>query len=158
MSKKSPIHYWDACIFLNIIQGNEIDNGNILKTHVKDVVDGRIRIVTSTFTLAEVVKPKRSETKLSKSDEVIIKGAFTKDVILYELTRKIAERARELQWEIAVKPADSVHLATAELARVSYFATYDDELIKNVENASAGIWNHQFKIGHPQIINYELDV
>ena len=158
MSKNPPIHYWDACIFINIVQGNEPDQGNILKSHVKDVVDKRIRVVTSAFTLAEVVKPKRSQIKLSKSDEAKIKGAFTKDIMLYELTRKIAERARELQWEIGVKPADSVHLATAEFAGVDCFNTYDDPLIIKVNQASQGIWNHQFRIEHPQKINYELDV
>lgn len=158
MSKKSFLHYWDACIFINVIQGNEPDKGNILKTHVKDVVAGRIRIVTSSFTLAEVVKPKHSKIRLSKTDEIKIKGAFAKNILLYELTRKIAEKARELQWEIGVKPADSIHLATAEFAGVYYFATYDDRLIKKVKNAPSGIWNHKFDIGHPQIVNYELNM
>ena len=84
--------------------------------------------------------------------------AFTKNILLCELTRKIAERARELQWAIGVKPADSVHLATAEFTKVCYFATYDDPLIRKVISALGGIWNHQFGIGHPEIINYELDV
>lgn len=159
MSDDAPLHYWDSCTFIHIIQGNEPDGGRILKTRVRDVTEGRLRIVTSMFTLAEVVKPKRSKSVLSTQDETKIRSVFLWPILLYELTRKIAERARELQWLINnIKPYDAIHLATAEFAYAYRFDTYDDPLIKAVNKAPPNIWNHKFGIGHPDLIGYELDV
>lgn len=155
MTTNPPLHYWDACTFLHIIKGNEPDGGNILHSLVKDVKEGRLRIITSTFTIAEVVKPKKGNNPLSKSDEAKIKDVFTTSILIYELTRKIAERARELQWELGIKPPDAVHLATAETAEIKRFDTYDDKLIKKVRNGHI-TWNHKFDIGHPEKTQEEL--
>lgn len=157
MRGRAPLHYWDSNIFINVISGHEPDGGNILSAILKDVDDGRLRIATSAFTLAEVIKPRNSGQKLSQNDEVTIKNAFKRTPInMVELSRHIAERAREIQWVSNVKPPDAVHIATAEYAKVDRFDTYDDKLIAAIKAIPAEFWRHQFEIGHPEPMNYDL--
>lgn len=161
MSKRGvPLHYWDANTFIHIIQGNEPDGANILHEHAKMVDQGKLHIVTSAFTLAEVVKPKRSSaTPLSITDSKKVISVFAGQYIsLYDLTQPIAERARELQWHVGIKPPDAVHLATAEIAKVSRFDTYDDPLITKVQAVSSAVFNHPFDIGHPELSQFKLSI
>jgi len=80
--------------------------------------------------------------------------------MVHDVTQLIAERARQLQWAAgaALKPADAIHLATAEYAGVERFETYDDNLTSVAQKIPPGVWNHRFDIGHPQKSNYELDL
>jgi predicted nucleic acid-binding protein len=154
---KAQLHYWDSNIFIIVIIGNEPDGGNILRAILKDIDEGRLKIATSAFTLAEVIKPRRSSEKLSQDDEAKVKNVFKITPInLFELSRHIAERAREIQWASNIKPPDAIHLATAEFAKVDRFDTYDDKLIAAAKAIPVEFWQHQFEIGHPEPINYDL--
>ena len=158
-SKTIPFHYWDSNTFINVIQGNDPGGGGALRTLVKHVSEGKLLLATSTYTLAEVVKPLKHQGVLSLSDEEKIVNVFKwGNIRLYELTRLIAERARQLQWKSSLKPADAVHLATAEYAEVIRFETYDDKLISKFQSVSPDFWKHKFEIGHPTISQSELNL
>lgn len=161
MSDRPSLRYWDSCIFIHIIAGNEPIGNGILKACVKDVELGKIKVVTSAFTLAEVVKTRQSQqSPLKQEDEMKIKEVFKSSIYVYELTRIIAERAREIQWESnsKIKPADSVHLATAEFASVERFETYDEELIKKTNVIKKQFGKQIFIIGFPYKPQIELDI
>jgi len=157
-NKKTPYHYWDSCIFIHLIAGNEPNGGTTLKTLAKHNTDGKLILATSTYTLAEVVKSKQCQVQLSATDKLKIENVFKRQTIrLYEVTRTIAERARELIWIASVKPADAIHLATAEEAEVIRFDTYDDRLIAKIkEKIPSNFWKHPFKIGHPTVLQQAL--
>ena len=158
-SKKIPYHYWDSCTFIHLIAGNEPNGGTVLKTLSKNNTDGKLILATSVYTLAEVVKAKQCKTQLSSADKSKIKNVFIRESIrIYELTRIIAERARDLMWLSSLKPADAIHIVTAELAEVIRFETYDDKLISKVQEIPDSFWKHRFDIGHPKLDQTEMDL
>ena len=146
------LHYWDSNTFINIIQGNEPDGGNDLRQTVDMLHRGLLRVVTSTFTLAEVVRPRRwSNPSLNPSEANRVIQVFNDpNIMLIDLTEHIASRGRQLQWALNIKPADSIHVSTAEFAKVAKLETYDEPLITNVNGADSSIFRHPFEIGHPQ--------
>lgn len=93
-----PLHYWDANTFINIIQGNEPDGGNELRETVSMARRGQIKVVTSTLSLAEVVKPRRwSKPMLNPSEaEAVTKIFNDPNISLIDVTEHIASRGRQL--------------------------------------------------------------
>ena len=82
-------------------------------------------VITSAFTLAEVIK-KKGEPVLSESDERTIIRFFEQPYLaIHDVTRAIAERARPLSRLYGLRPADAVHLATALLANADFFETWN---------------------------------
>ena len=77
-------------------------------------VAGKIEIVTSTFTVVEVIKLDR-ERQLKRADEDKIVAFFEKPYIhLVAADRTVCESARHLIWRFStLKPKDAVHLASA---------------------------------------------
>ena len=45
------------------------------------------------------------------------------------LTRRIAERSRDIFWDHGIDPKDAVHVASALAAKVGIFSTFDKKLI-----------------------------
>ena len=165
MSKResSPqLRYWDSCVFIHLIQGNEPGAGSDIKTLARHAKEGKIIIVTSTLTIAEVVKPSKNTdpTALDENDKRRIQACFVDDSIkIVDVTQFIAERAREIQWGVGVKPADAIHLATAEYSKSQFFDTTDEKsVIKKVEEATGFVWNHEFHVGFPVVDAPELDL
>jgi len=153
--KAGPIlHYWDSCMFLRFIKGSETDPNDVLRETMELVKQGKAKLVTSTLTIAEVVRPQRCNGTVLPSDErEIMNSLFIDDGIdLVDVIQPIALRAREIQWEVpGIKPFDSIHLATAEYAKVNCFDTFDAEsIIKRVEKQPRFAWNHPFRIGMPE--------
>lgn len=50
-------------------------------------------------------------------------------IVPMSITRRIAEDSREFVWDHGVKPKDALHLATALVAKVDVFNTFDLPLI-----------------------------
>ena len=92
---------------------------------------GEIKIITSALTLTEVVYIKGRQ-KMTKKDEDLIQGWFEKPfIILMDVDRRIAERARQLIWQHeSLKPKDSIHVASALVAKVESLHTFDEDLLK----------------------------
>lgn len=135
-----PVRYWDSVSFLGWL-AEEPDKVDECRGVIRAAEKGDVRIVTSSLTLTEVIKLK------SKAPQPPEKGPMIRDffkhewIIVRQLERRTAEYARDLIWTEGFHPKDSIHVATAVLARVSYLDTFDQALI-----AKSG------QIGEPPLI------
>lgn len=58
-----------------------------------------------------------------------INAFFRQSLLIQEpLTRVIAELARDVVWDNAIKPKDAIHIATAAYHRIPVMHTYDEGL------------------------------
>ena len=114
MAKKRT-YYWDAGVIIPFFNAKyEPERAKIAKDLLHEAEGGALEIITSTFTLVEVLKVDR-EHPLRPEDEDKIVAFFEKPYIhLVSADRAICESARHLIWKFpALKPKDSVHLASA---------------------------------------------
>lgn len=110
--------YWDSCVFIDWMKQDKPKRLPAIEKMVKEAEASQIMIVTSAFTLVEVV---RTEAGLvvSPSDEQKIINFMKNDYIeVRPLDRKIAETSRYLQRTAAaagmkMPKGDSIQLATA---------------------------------------------
>ena len=114
---------WIALIKGEIEQG--VDRGQIIENILDDASKGRWSILTSTFTLAEVLKD-RNQPILTEDQERRIDAFFKHEYIkLVTLDRIVAEHARKLARTHNLRPADAVHLASAIRAKADQLLTWD---------------------------------
>lgn len=101
----------------------------------------------SSLTLTEVIKLK-SKTPLPPEKKPIVRDIFKHEwIIVRQLDRMSAGYARELIWQYGFQPKDSVHVATAVLARVPFLDTFDADLIAK----SGEIGTPPLTIGRPAL-------
>lgn len=131
--------YWDACVWIALIQQekNYDTNGSgrliedrftFCMSVIKEAEAKKLEIVTSSLSLAEVCK----STGLKAQDEEIIAQFFENDyILLVAVDRMIGERARNLMMSglPGLKPPDAVHLATAAITAVDAMHTFDGKLL-----------------------------
>ncbi len=90
---------------------------------------GEIEIVTSVFTLTEVLRL-RPRDALPSERRSSVEAFFNRSSIqTMMLTRQIAELARDLVWDHGVDSKDSVHVASALAAKIPVLNTFDNPLI-----------------------------
>lgn len=130
--------YWDACVWIALIQKEKISlpNGRIEDREMmcREVIEAAkkrsIEILTSTFCLVEVCK----DPNAGKGNADKLSDYFENDyILLTTVDRFVAERGRELMMAgyAKIKPADAVHLATAAISpNVEEMHTFDDRLLK----------------------------
>lgn len=128
--------YWDACAWISYIaqekevplKGGGIENRFEKCRRVLNLArDGKLEVVTSAFTLAEVCKD--PDIKNSPLDNLA--SYFQKSyVLVIPVDLSIGRAAQELQTAgvIGIKPPDAIHVASARRAQVSEFHTYDRKL------------------------------
>jgi predicted nucleic acid-binding protein len=123
------IRYWDSCCFLGWLAEEEDKVASCKE--VLDIAEaGHLTIVTSTLTLAEVVRLKGHPT-LPPEDEAVIDQFFKREfIVLRQVDRKVGELARRLCWQSGIDPKDAVHVATALIHGVSALDTTDGPLIR----------------------------
>ena len=103
-------------------------------------------IITLALTIAEVLRL-RGRTPLPKTVRQKVTDFFRNDYIsVRNVTRRIAEGARDLVWDSGIKPKDAIHVATALDARLPLMNTFDEDLIKK----SAQLGHPPLIIGKPQ--------
>lgn len=155
-NQKVVLRYWDACVFISILKGDHKTHKDILSELRNEAKLGNMKIVTSTLTLAEVVKPRQCDGRqLTQSERRLVEDSFKdNNIILLDVTQKITVRSREIQWGTNVKPVDAIHLATAEYAKVDFFDTFDAKYALN--NLNDFSWIHPFVIGPPQKMQVEI--
>jgi len=125
--------YWDSCNFISLISEDEVARADVCQHILEDAENGSVEIVTSTLTIAEVIKPKGS-TILTLQQEEFISSFFLHEYILtYDVTRAIAESARKLSREHKLRPPDAIHLATALAAEVDIFQTWNTNDFKELD-------------------------
>ena len=140
--------YLESSVFIAWIK-REFNNGIDCEKTVDHILtlakDGLYRIVTSSWTLAEVHKRKKGSELDDKKSKAILKY-FEHDYIdIVEVTRARGEEAHMLARQYGLKPTDSIHLACALRAKCDVLLTFDPDfnLVKK---------DQRIKIQLPQII------
>lgn len=141
-----PRRYWDSDCFIGWL-AEEADKVDSCKLVIEAAERGQLTIVTSSLTLAEVVKV-RHQTPLDPVLREKVRGFFLNDyIVVRQLDRFLAEQARDLWWDHGVDPKDGVHVATALAAGITQFDTFDAKLIAR----SGLLGNPPLTIGRPHI-------
>src|SRR6266566_2197289 len=89
------LQYWDSDVFISLLQRTP-GRVEVLRTITDAAEHGSVRIVTSAFTMAEVVKLKELPL-LDPQIEQLIVGFFENDyIVVRNVDRFVAERARPI--------------------------------------------------------------
>ena len=121
--------YWDSDCFLGWLLA-EPDKMDPCQEVLAAAEDGKLLIVTSALTIAEVLAL-RGRLRIAPADRIRVDSFFRNDyVVIRNITRRISEAARELVWDHGVKPKDALHVATALDAGLQLLNTFDRDLIK----------------------------
>lgn len=121
--------YWDSNAFLGWLSG-ETDKAGACEGVLQAAEAGKVEIVTSAWTLTEVVR-KKGEKPIPRESEETIRAFFENPwILIREVDRAVAERARDLIWSHNLRGPDAVHLATALRLGLSTMDTFDSDLIK----------------------------
>ncbi|BAK43390.1 PIN domain-containing protein [Eggerthella sp. YY7918] len=124
--------YWDACCFIDYLEGNE--RGRQVRGVLEKAQNGELVIVTSVLSLIEVLGDKDA----SEKERQKIKEAMRPQcgIQLVDLTRHLAESAREFVWQYSYHKhsKDAVHLATAlyvtKYQTIDEIHSFDNDLLK----------------------------
>ncbi|MGN6663501.1 MAG: type II toxin-antitoxin system VapC family toxin [Solirubrobacterales bacterium] len=141
--------YWDSCVFLGWLKA-EPDKLPQCEAALREAEAGKLKIITSTLTLAETLYLVKGEQPVSAQTREAVRGFFENDYIeLAELDRPTAELAQDVVWEFDVKHKDAVHVATAvklrERIAIEQLDTFDGPL------ASLNGKIHSLPIGQPNL-------
>jgi predicted nucleic acid-binding protein len=139
-------HYWDTCTILGWL-AEESDKLADCKAGIVQAEKGDLTIVTSAFTLAEVLHLKGG-TPIPAADREKVNDFFENDyILLVDVDRTIAEAAQEVYWSHGVPPKDAIHVATAlnALVPIVQLDTFDGPLIA----LSGQIGSPPLTIGRP---------
>lgn len=126
--------YWDSCVFLAYLIGEE-GRVDVLETLLRDASNKReIQILTSTLSIVEVATAASDEGPMPEEE---IDALWRRDpgIELVELSQLIARDARSLirqakELNRSLRPPDSIHLATARRIGAEEFHTYDAGLLR----------------------------
>lgn len=143
--------YWDSSCFLGWLK-EESDKIENCRSVILAAEKGEVKIITSAFTLVEVLYLKHNDP-IPKEDAETVRAFFENDYILtVALDSEIAKTAQNLVWDFGVRPKDATHLGTALQVAVEIVDTFDDELSRKFNKK---IGNPPLKIGKP---NYPLQL
>lgn len=114
----------DASSLLGVVQGEE--EFACLKSLLTAVDRGSIKLVESTAVLAEVLPSHARDTEAHKRAREAVRALLeSPDTQLVDVSTVIARMAGDLRAKFALKTWDSIHLATAVLARVDVLIVRD---------------------------------
>jgi predicted nucleic acid-binding protein len=139
--------YWDSVCFLAILnrEPGRVDTSSAI---LKMAEQRKIEIVTSAFTLTEVLYPKNGE-KLAPEKRRIVRDFFRRrGIVPINCDREIAEAAQDYVWDFGVRPKDAIHVASAVVWNIPVFETYDRFLV-NLSGKVGG--DPVLKIREPEI-------
>jgi len=142
-----PIRYWDANAFLGWFN-DEAGRANLCENVLALAEEGKLLIVTSAITLTEVIRLE-GKPRLKPEQEETIRKFFEREyIIVRNVDRVVAERARQLIWEHSfLRPKDSIHIATALELKIPILDTFDDDLLK----LDGKLGNPVLRIGKPNL-------
>jgi predicted nucleic acid-binding protein len=133
MSKSVRTLYWDTSVFLCFLDKSEDMRRKICEDILHHARDGHVNIVTSTFTIAETIRPKWIVPPVVLTPEQIrlIEGMFRWPwVKKHSLDERLALKAVALARDFGLKPGDSIHAATAIAANVDVLQQWDRDFKK----------------------------
>ncbi len=124
------IRYWDSVVFLAYFleEPGRVDSCAAI---LEEAEKGKILIVTSALTLAEVLalrgQPRISpDANLKRKVTDFFKNEY---ISVQNVTRQVAELARDLVWDHGIMPKDAIHVASALAVEAPILETYDRPLI-----------------------------
>lgn len=131
----SGIHrlYWDASVFLCFLSEEEKERRRICEDVLHAGKDGKVEIVTSMFTLVEVIRPKAIKHPHTLTQEQVskLRGMFRwqwlKKIQIHE---QLALDASDLALDYRLKPADAIHAATAIAEKCDELQSWDRDFNK----------------------------
>ena len=98
MKRRRQIFYWDSSVFVAFFNEETTRSENVAQI-LEEAESGDVFIITSSFTLVEVIKLKGS-TPILVADQKKITEFFEKDYFRFvDANRKITESARDLIWK-----------------------------------------------------------
>ena len=110
--------------------------------------------MTSALTVAEVLRLRPSDA-IPEERRAAVEEVFDRPYIrTITLTRRLAERARDLVWGYDIRPKDAVHVASALAAKATTLNTFDRQLIS--KNQQVG--TPPLVIEPPEVEEPELDL
>lgn len=126
---KKPKYYWDACCWIGLIR-QEPDKVDSLRHVIEMAQRGDVEIWTSTFTLAEVFKRRRSDaaSELPAENDTAFEDYLEQDFVQrVQVDVDVGTAARRLlrRFPAIKKPQDAIHAATAALSSVDELHTFD---------------------------------
>ena len=140
-----PLHYLDSGVFSGFLNGEaEPKNFAECEAIIRAAEEELIRAFTSAFTMGEVVyiktAPGKAQLSVEVQEEIISQLLSSAWLERVSFEPDMAEINRYLLRQYgggkkALKPYDSVHLATAIRMKVDYFNTIDDALIKRLPSS-----------------------
>ena len=123
-----PRLYWDTSVFLCFLSEEEEERRDICEDILHAGRDGRVEIVTSMFTLVEVIRPKAIKHPHVLTEEQVskLRGMFRwpwlKKIQVHE---QLALDASDLARVNRLKPADAIHAATAMAEKCDELQCWD---------------------------------
>ena len=122
------LRYWDSVCFLAVMKKES--KSNECRGVIQAAENGSIKIVTSTWTLTEVIKI-TGQTPMTNADDTRISSFFEQDyIVLRDVTEEIGHLARRLVWDQGYSTKDAVHVATALISKCPVLDTFDKKLIR----------------------------
>jgi predicted nucleic acid-binding protein len=114
----SQAFYWDTSVFLCFLNEAEAARRSICEDILRHAKNGEVHLFTSTFTIVEVIRPKKvsiPNARLLTADEIneiekMFRWSWLEKV---PVDQQIAFKAVELARDYALWPADAVHAASA---------------------------------------------
>lgn len=154
LAPANPKYYWDACIWIVLIQDRDSVRGQCCQYVLDLAREGKCEIWTSSFCLAEVYKRKCDLTQVGLQEE---KDKYFEDLIEQEFIKKIsvdmdvAKVARRLlrKFPKIGKPQDGVHVASCLLENVDELHTFDRDDLLALDGKIDKLDKSKLKICHP---------
>lgn len=152
MTSKVNKIYWDSTAFICFLKRTEGERRRACEDVLYHARDGNVQLFTSTFTLAEVIRPHILDgvgTRLISPEEIAeIQGMFQWPWIKkVDLDQRVARKAVDIERDYGLGTADSIHAASAIIARADVLQHWErqDEF---------GKIGRLIAVEHPRMLTY----
>lgn len=127
--------YWDSSCFLCFLNSAEAGRREICEDILRHAQAGEIHLYTSTYTIAEVIRPKRKSIpdtqRLTPAEIAKIDGMFRWPWLKkIDVDQRVAFKAVELSRDYGLLPADAVHGASAIIHDLDELQRWDRDFSK----------------------------
>ena len=127
--------YWDSSCFFCFLNSAGADRREICEDILQHAKAGKIHLYTSTYTIAEVTRPKRRSIPDTKrltpaeiaNMEAMFRWPWLKKI---DVDQRVAFKAVELSGDYGVLPADAVHGASAIIHKLEELQRWDRDFSK----------------------------